>query len=484
MTNVATVGSRGRVVIAGASGFIGRELARALSATTDIIALARRTDGMVAEPGVEWRDCDLFNLRDAERALAGAKMAFYLVHSMMPSSRLTQARFDDLDLICADNFARAAASNGVEHIVYLGGLLPSERDVALSRHLESRFEVERTLASHGVPVTTLRAGLILGAGGSSFQMMSRLVGRLPLMIAPMWTSSKTQPIALADAVALLVFAMTRSDLAGHAYDIGSPDVVTYAQMLRMTGAAMGRKTRVLTVPVRTAKLSLLWVSVVTGAPQALVRPLVESLQHDMVATDGLVLQKMAHLDASHLAPALERAVADERAHEVVPRKARRAPAPPDRRACSMQRLPLPAGRDAAWVAAEYARWLPMFMRPFLRVSVDDARVCRFGIWPLKTPLLVLAFSAERSSPDRQLFYVTGGLLAGEPAAVGARPRLEFRSVLDSKFVVAAVLDFVPRLPWFIYKFSQALVHLFVMRSFGRHLAHIDRPAAPAGALAH
>jgi len=174
---------RTRVAIAGASGFVGRALLSALSPSHDVIALGRRASAEKTTPGLEWRACDLFNLRDAERALAGADVAIYLVHSMMPSAQLTQGRFDDLDLICADNFARAAEANGVRHIIYLGGLLPSSGS-SLSRHLESRFEVERTLASRGVPVTTLRAGLIIGAGGSSFDMMARLVGRLPFMLGP------------------------------------------------------------------------------------------------------------------------------------------------------------------------------------------------------------------------------------------------------------------------------------------------------------
>lgn len=136
---------------------------------------------------------------------------------------------------------------------------------------------------------------------------------------------------------------------------------------------------------------------------------------------------------------------------------------------SVQRLPLPRGRDASWVAAEYARWLPRFMRPFLRVDVDESRTCRFYFRPLKKPLLVLTFAADRSSADRQLFYVTGGLLTGSIRA-DARPRLEFRSVLDRTVVLSAVHDFVPRLPWFVYRLTQAPIHLVVMSGFARHLA--------------
>lgn len=474
-----------RVAIAGATGFVGRALIDALAPVYDVVALTRDASGRSPAPGVEWRSCDLFSLREAERALEGCDSAFYLVHSMMPSARLSQGSFDDMDLVCADNFARACAARGVRHIVYLGGLLPARDGHALSRHLESRLEVERTLASHGVPVTTLRAGLVVGAGGSSFQMMTRLVGRLPFMIGPRWTRSRSQAIALGDVVTLLRYALEHRDLAGRAYDVGCPDVVTYADMLRMTGDVLGKRTRVVTVPMATPKLSLLWISLIAGAPRELVRPLVESLRHDMVATDGLVLQRRAGMRALPLRASLESAVRaqaalDRSAAETTKSPKRRAPV--DSRARSVQRLPMPPGRDAAWVAAEYVRWLPKFMRPLLRVDVDATRTCRFYLRPLRRPLLVLSFAAERSARDRQLFYVTGGLLARD--VDGARPRLEFRSVLGGSHVIAAIHDFAPRLPWILYALTQALVHLFVMTSFGKHLASMTaqgelrpRPAA-------
>lgn len=464
---------RGRIAVAGASGFVGHALLRALAPAREVIALTRSVGRQSPAPGVEWRACDLFDLQDAERALAGAEVAVYLVHSMMPPARLTQARFDDLDLICADNFARAAAASGVRHIVYLGGLLPATRE-PLSRHLESHLEVERTLGSHGVPVTTLRAGLIIGAGGSSYEMMARLVGRLPFMLGPRWTRSRSQPIDLSDVITLLEHAIARPELAGRAYDIAGPDVVSYADLLRMTGAAQGKRTRVITLPIRTVKLSLLWISAITGASQALVRPLVESLRHDMVATDGLVLQATVGLQARPLRAALARAVAEQaaldRARSSTRRPGRRPRRRPrDNRVCSVQRLRTAPGRDASWVADEYVRWLPRCLAPLLRVSVqDEARVCRFFLWPVPAPLLELTVADDRTAPDLRLFYVSGGLLARTTA--GARARLEFRQVLDEGLVLAAVLDFVPRLPWLLYKGSQALVHLFIMRAFGRHLA--------------
>jgi uncharacterized protein YbjT (DUF2867 family) len=473
-----------RVVIAGASGFVGRALARALAADFDVVGLSRVERPRGAD-GIEWRACDLFSLLDTEKALAGADVVFYLVHSMMPSARLTQGSFADMDLICADNVARAAKNAGARGIVYLGGLIPPG-EASLSPHLASRLEVERTLGSRGVPVTSLRAGLILGADGSSFQMMVRLVERLPVMVSPRWTRSLTQPVALEDVVAALRYALEHPEIGGHAYDLGGPDVLSYSALLQETARALGKTRPVLTLPVDTVRLSLLWVSLVSGAPMDLVRPLVQSLRHDMIAHDGLALQARAGIQARPLREALARAVEERDARHAADAamrppqdevRARRRKVRGDRQVRSVQRLPMPAGWDASVVAREYGRWLPRFMRPFLRVETDASGAYSFFLRPLKTALLVLTFAPERSTPDRSLYYITGGLLA----RVQERPRgrLEFRTVLGGTRVLAAIHDFVPTLPWLIYSGTQALVHLFVMRAFGRHLARTtEAPGAP------
>ncbi|MFM8230130.1 MAG: NAD-dependent epimerase/dehydratase family protein, partial [Chthoniobacterales bacterium] len=168
--------SRPTVVVAGASGFVGMALLPVLAENFDVVALSRSANPEL--PRVRWTRCDLFSLLQTERALQGADYVVYLVHSMLPA-RLTQARFEDMDFILADNFARSAARAGVKQIVYLGGIIPN--DAQLSRHLASRLEVERVLSARGVPVTSLRAGLIVGPRGSSFRIMLRLVRRSPVL---------------------------------------------------------------------------------------------------------------------------------------------------------------------------------------------------------------------------------------------------------------------------------------------------------------
>jgi nucleoside-diphosphate-sugar epimerase len=455
--------SASTVAIAGVSGFVGRALADAIAEDHRVIGLGRGNRAPT-ESVAELRACDLFSLKDAEAGLAGVDYAVYLVHSMMPSATLTQGSFEDYDLVAADNFARAAAKQGVKQIVYLGGLVPEvEHGRPLSRHLASRLEVERALAAYGTPVTALRAGMVVGPSGSSFLMLRRLVERLPVMLTPSWTSTRTQPIDLADVVALLRWCIGRKEVFGQTFDVGGPEVLTYRDMIARLAAKLGKHPRLVSVPFFTPGLSRLWVSLVTGAPKSLVQPLVQSLAHEMVAHDRR-LQEQAEIPGRSFDESLERALAvDSRGEPTAYRGAARLSHTKDVR--SVQRLPLPEGRSAEWVAEEYMRWLPRILPLVLRVTVSPDRVCRFRLFGVT--LLMLAYSAERSSEDRALFYIRGGVLAD---VRGDRGRFEFRSVPGAQVVIAAIHDFVPRLPWPIYSLTQARVHLWVMHAFGRHLA--------------
>jgi len=479
------------VAIAGASGFVGRALARALGPDHGVIALGRSppadepagSDG--PRPSLDWRRCDLFSLLDAERGLAGADVGVYLVHSMLPTSRLVQGHFQDLDLICADNFARAARRAGLRRIVYLGGLVPPAGGARLSAHLASRLEVERALAAHGVPLIALRASMVIGAGGSSFEIMVRLVERLRAMICPAWTLTPTQPIALADVVRLLRFAIDDGDLPAGDYDVGGPDVVSYRALMGLTAARLGLPRRpMLPVPFFSPGLSRLWVSLFGGAPRALVMPLVQSLRHPMVARDRR-LQERAGVPGTPLVAALDDALAARAASArggarlgAHPAQAIRRLARPAGDVRSVQRLALPRGHDARWIADEYLRWLPRHLRFLLHVDITRGDgggngqgppiVCQFRFALLRRPLIELRFSPERSTPDRPLFYVTGGLLARRDPSRG---RLEFRELPGRTTALAALHDYVPRLPFAVYVATQGLVHRMAMAAFARHLRH-------------
>jgi uncharacterized protein YbjT (DUF2867 family) len=494
------------VAIAGATGFVGEALRRALGRRHRVIGLTRSRALLERPPreeGVEWRHCDLFSWRDLDRALAGADCGVYLVHSMLPSARLTQASFADLDLLLADNFARAAERGGLAQLVYVGGLTPP--DEPLSPHLASRLEVERALASRGVPLTALRAGLIVGPGGSSLSILVNLVRRLPAMVLPRWTESRTQPIALADVVRAVELCVGDPATYGRTFDIGGPDVLTYRGMIARTGRVLGREPWTIGVPFFSPRLSRLWVSLFGGTSGALVGPLIESLRHDMVCREN-PLQRRIAAGAQSFDAALRAAVGPGGRSRPDPRvrllrfdrsalrfgrsalrfdrSALRFDRSALRRARTMrsvQRLVLPPGRDARWVAAEYLRFLPRYVRPLLRCEVED-RAARFTLRGTRLLLLELRHAADRSAADRQVFDVVGGRLVRR--APGPPGRLEFREVLGGSRVLAAVHDFRPALPFWLYDLTQARVHLWVMRGFGRHLRRVaagERPALPAAA---
>ena len=442
-----------RVAIAGATGFVGQQLSKELAGDFRVVALGRRApsgpQGADTGPGLTWRRCDLFSLRETEQALQGAQLAVYLVHSMSPNARLTQGHFEDLDLLLADNFGRAAARAGVERIVYLGGLVPELPEAELSPHLRSRLEVEQALGLHGVPVTSLRAGLVVGPEGSSLNILVRLVERLPLMVCPSWTASKTQPIALSDVVSLLAWCCRHDDTRGRVCEIGGPDIFTYREMMQATSRVLGRRRPMLPVPFVTPALSELWVSLVTGTSRSLVAPLVESLQHEMIARDRW-LQQQQGSDGVPFEQALRDAIEGSR---VWKRPLVR----------SVQRLPRPKDHSARAVGLRYPEWLSSWSSWFLRIEWEGSSF-RFRLPGMKQPLLVLREDPERSDEDRAIFRVAGGLLAAsEPRA---HPRLEFRLTPGGDHVLAALQDFEPRLPWWLYKVSQAPIHAFVMRAFG------------------
>ncbi|MFK7894399.1 MAG: NAD(P)H-binding protein [Myxococcota bacterium] len=467
-----------RIAIAGAAGFVGEALAARLAKEAQVIALGRRYPRAEPTPtpesaaaqngrrvGIRRKRCDLFSVRQTEKALEGVDIAIYLVHSMSPNARLQQGSFQDLDLLLADNFARAANHAGVKRIVYLGGLLPPA-GTKLSPHLESRFEVEKTLGSTEIPVTAVRAGLVVGAEGSSLNLLVHLVERLPIMVCPSWTSSRTQPIALRDVIEILVHCCHDEETTGRVCDVGGPDVLSYREMMQETARILGRRRPMIPVPLVTPALSELWVSIVTGSSRKLVRPLIESLRHPMIAEDRWVQKKM-NLEGT----SFEDALRDSLRHSRIYKKSA---------VRSVQRLPCPKGRSAKWVGEEYPRWLKKILPGFITADVDEQGI-RLGVFFIEKPLLVLSRRPDRSDPSRFLLGVDGGLLAGkEPSG---DPRLEFRSTLDGAFVVAALQDFEPRLPWWFYAMTQAPLHASIMWAYRRYMQGLadEAPSPPAAA---
>ena len=453
-----------KVAIAGATGFIGRWFIEQYKHKYDIIALSRRQmQPSQDEDGVEWRQVELYSLSSTEAALQGADYAIYLVHSMQPSTRLNQGSFDDTDLLLADNFVRSAEKNGLKQIIFLGGILPS-KDYSFSRHLRSRYEVEQTLSSSSVPLTALRAGVIVGPGGSSFSIIEKLVRRLPVMLCPKWTLSRSQPISLQDTLRVIDFCLGNEDYYNDAFDIGGPEAITYIDMMRTVARLLGKKRFIKPVPVFSLGLSKLWVATFADSSTTLVSPLIESLRHELLARPNRLMEHFPDPDSFEVAARRALFAKDE----VPPLPANEKPPQTERNTVrSVQRLPNPEGCSAVWVARRYQTWLPRFFRYLLRVK-QEGEVSTFSIAGI--PLLQLQFIKDRSDLDRQLFYIIGGRL------VKRRDYgwLEFRTVLEGRYMIAAIHEFVPTLPWFVYVVSQALAHLFVMHQFGRYLEKVER----------
>jgi uncharacterized protein YbjT (DUF2867 family) len=445
-----------KILIAGASGFIGHALIDHLL-KDDHIELVGLSRGPKTShhPRLTWKMCDLFSLKDITDAMEGCETAYYLVHSMLPSASLSQGTFYDFDLIMADNFVRAAIKHSLNHIVYLGGMIPAEGE--LSWHLKSRLEVEETFRHSKIKTTVLRAGLIIGPHGSSFTILERLIRRLPIMICPAWTKTLSQPVALQDMIKVLKRVISEETLQGRIYDIGGPEIVTYQGLIQKAGEKIRKRSKLFTLNIIPLSLSRFWVSLVTGVPKKLVYPLVLSLRHQMLATAKYAWPYPGDLSTS-LDEALSLSLTDQEQSSF------KGHVPIQKDVRSIQRLVLPAGRNAEWVAFEYFNWLSTFFSTLVRVQLEGEK-CTFYLVDPKIKLLILERSPERSSPDRQLLYIVGGLLSAKQG----RGRLEFREVLDRKYVMAAIHEFRPSLPWYVYRWTQAIMHLIVMKAFDEHL---------------
>ena len=268
-----------RVLVAGSTGFVGRRLCPALEqAGHEVVAMTRRPEdyrGVGTAVGA-----DVHEPASLPDALAGCDAAYYLVHS------LDEADFEQRDAAAAQAFAEAASGARLQRIVYLGGLGDDADD--LSAHLRSRREVEQVLASTGVPVTTLRAGVIVGHGGISWELTRQLVQHLPAMITPKWVRTKAQPIAVGDVIRYLVGVLEPAEAAGRAFDIGGPEVLEYVDMMRRVAALQGRRMLIVPVPVLTPQLSSRWLAFVTDIDRTTGRALIDSMSNEVVVRDDAI----------------------------------------------------------------------------------------------------------------------------------------------------------------------------------------------------
>jgi uncharacterized protein YbjT (DUF2867 family) len=282
---------RRRILVAGASGYVGgRLLARLEERGHDVRALARRPELVAAGAGARTEVVAGVALRPGTlpAVLEGVDSAYYLIHSMASSGR---AAFEEQDRLAARNFARAAREAGLRRIIYLGAL--GDEQTALSPHLRSRHEVGRLLRESGLPVIELRASIVIGSGSLSFEMIRALVERLPVMVTPRWVGVIAQPIAIDDLLAYLEAALDLATTESRIYEIGGAERVSYGELMREYARQRGLRRLMLPVPFLTPWLSSLWLALVTPLFARVGRALIESICHETVVRDARALRDFA-----------------------------------------------------------------------------------------------------------------------------------------------------------------------------------------------
>lgn len=299
------MGAKGKILLTGATGYIGGQLAPRLLANGYAVRAMVRT--LPAAGFRPWQDQVEFVKADPLRpetlpaALNGIETAFYLIHSMTSGTDFRQR-----DIQAARQFGQAAQAAGIARIIYLGGL--GEDSAELSEHLRSRHETGAALREAGVPVTEFRAAIIVGSGSISFEMVRYLTERLPVMICPRWVFTKVQPIAIDDVLAYFVTALQAPETAGQIIEIGGRDVLTYGEMMTRYGQVRGLRRLLMRVPVLTPRLSSYWIHWVTPIRAAYARPLIEGLKNEVIVRDDKARRLMPEIHPVDYATAVRRAL--------------------------------------------------------------------------------------------------------------------------------------------------------------------------------
>ncbi len=462
--------NRPKIGVVGAGGAIGDAVCRDLAGEYDVVALVgakERLPQTETNPSLAWRYCELFSRQVVEKAIAGCDVIIYLAHTRVPTARLDQTESENMDLLIADNVARAAHIRQIKQIIYLGSLLPQGPSSA--EFVAQRNEVIEALSNYGTPLTVIRAGLVVAPGSNAVQLIAKMATRLPVVLMPHWADKRKQPIAVVDVIRAIRYCLGNPQTYGQDYDIGGPLVMTFRELLQKAAKSLKKKSRIITVPCFPGRLYKWYLRLLDRhAHPALIQLIVEALRHDLTVRDN-VLQQFIAKDSVMPREMIEPYVARSGKVPSNPRRPFRKQYMAGLRSKSnvrsIQRIALPQGRNAAWMADTFFQWLPRFARPFVLCEVDEAGDWRiFSRFP-RLHFITLSFQPNHSSPDRRMYFITGGLLARGHDAL--TPRFEFRDVLHGRYTIAAIHDFRPQLPWGFYVLTQAVTHLIAMRTFQR-----------------
>lgn len=445
-----------KILLTGASGYIGSHLMNKLKDNYEIIAISRNIENKSNEHNVTWKAADLFDLNEITEVMEDIDIAIYLVHSMMPSAKLTQASFEDMDALLADNFAKAASYNKVQHIVFMSGLIPNTSE--LSPHLRSRLECEQILGSYGVPVSTLRAGLIIGSKGSSYPILKKLVDRLSGLLLPKWAYNTTLPVAIDDVIDGLYKIVERNPNENESIDIGGPSHMTYKDLFKQTAEVLDKRLPTIDLPIIPIWLSKYWVKLISGVPKEMVYPLMDSLIHDMIRNDENIVKDIS-IGKIDYKESVRNALEEETKTQKKGKTSRKGDIK-DVRAIS--RVVLPKDVNMIQLAESYANFLN---RITLNVVNSDFNEDNFTISVpcLNKDLLLLSKDFKASNNERILYRIVGGDFALD--SDGGNARLEFRRLPNSDACIIALQEYEPTLPWWVYKYTQAKVHKSVMNLF-------------------
>ncbi|GGI33915.1 NAD(P)H-binding protein [Staphylococcus chromogenes] len=456
-----------RILLTGASGYIGGHLKDQLKTDHDIIAISRNINNKENEKNVTWKAADLFDLNEITEVMEGIDTAIYLVHSMMPNAKLTQANFEDMDALLADNFARAAKKQGVKHIIFMSGLIPNNND--LSAHLRSRLECEKILGSYGIPVSTLRAGLIIGAKGSSYPILKRLVERLPGMILPSWAYNMIAPVSINDVINKLALLVERAPQQNETFDVTGPEIMNYKELIQRTAAVLNKRLLIVDLPIIPIWSSRYWVQLISQVPKEMVYPLMNSLVHDMIPQPKHMHPDISFGETSY-EESVQQALNEENKMNQKQSKSKKTTRKKNKEQIkdvrAISRFKVPESYSIDEVSKIYANFINNITLHLVNGNINGHE------FDIKLPftnqsILKMECDTQMSSKDIFVYKIVGGKLA--LSNNGGNARLEFRRILDTDEVIIALQEYEPTLPWIVYKLMQANIHKTIMELFVNHM---------------